>query len=102
MQDSSFITWTEPGTCRLEIAVATNARRTEAAGWHDGALRVRLAARPVDGAANEALRQWLASELGIAPSRVKLLRGQTSRRKQFVVNADRDAVERWIAGLPAA
>ena len=47
----------------LDLSVSPNAKRTELVGWHDGALRVRLSAPPVDGAANEALRKWLASEL---------------------------------------
>lgn len=102
MDPCPFVTWPGPGTCRLEIAVVTNARRTEAAGLHDGALRVRLAARPIDGAANDALRRWLAGALGIAPSRVRLLRGETSRRKQWEVEADRSVVEAWLRSLPAA
>lgn len=95
-----FVTWLETGGCRLDIAVVTNARRTEAAGLHDGALRVRLAARPVEGAANEALRQWLAEGLHVAAGRVRLLRGQTARRKQFEVQAERPVIEAWLQGLP--
>lgn len=94
-----FVNWLEDG-CRLDITVVTNARRSEAAGLHDGSLRVRLAARPIDGAANEALRQWLAETLQIAPSRVTLLRGQTSKRKQWQVQASRVAIEAWLSQLP--
>jgi len=54
----------------------------------------------VDGAANEALRQWLAETLQIAPSRVTLLRGQTSRRKQWQVQASRAVIEAWLSQLP--
>jgi uncharacterized protein YggU (UPF0235/DUF167 family) len=49
----------------------------------DGALRARVAARPVDGAANEALRRLLAAALDIAPSRVTLASGAASRTKQI-------------------
>lgn len=94
-----FVTWL-PAGCRLDIAVVTNARKTEPAGLHDGALRVRLAARPVDGAANEALRQWLSNELAIAPSRIQLLRGHTSRRKLWEIDAARQVIEDWLARLP--
>lgn len=94
-----FVTWLDEG-CRLDISVVTNARRSEAAGLHDGSLRVRLAARPIDGAANEALRQWLAETLQIAPSRITLLRGQTSRRKQWQVLASRAVIEAWLSQLP--
>jgi uncharacterized protein len=47
----------------LDISVSPNAKKTELVGWHDGALRVRLSAPPVDGAANEVLRRWLSEQL---------------------------------------
>lgn len=94
-----FVSWQDQG-CRLDINVVTHAKRSEAAGLHNGSLRVRLAARPIDGAANEALRRWLADSLQIAPSRIQLLRGQTSRRKQLAVQAPREQIEAWLAQLP--
>lgn len=48
---------------------------------HDGAIKIRLAAPPVDGAANAALIEFVAERLGVAKSRVKLLSGASSRRK---------------------
>lgn len=84
----------------LDTSVSPNAPRTEVTGWHDGALRVRLAAPPVDGAANDALRKWLAQQLGLTQSQVELVRGQTSRRKQWALDIDEAAACRWLAGLP--
>lgn len=85
----------------LDISVSPNAPRTEVTGWHDGALRLRLAAPPVDGAANEALRKWLAHQLGVPQSQVELLRGQTSRRKQWAIDIDEASACRWLATQPA-
>ena len=85
----------------LDVSVSPNAPRTEVVGWHDGALRLRLAAPPVDGAANDTLRKWLAQQLDIPQSQVELLRGQTSRRKQWALDTDEAAVCRWLASLPA-
>lgn len=85
----------------LDISVSPNAPRTEVTGWHDGALRLRLAAPPVDGAANDALRKWLAQQLGLPQSQVELLRGQTSRRKQWALSADEASVCRWLNSLSA-
>ena len=85
----------------LDTSVSPNAPRTEVTGWHDGALRLRLAAPPVDGAANDALRKWLAQQLGLPQSQVELLRGQTSRRKQWALDIDEAAVCLWLASLPA-
>lgn len=47
----------------------------------DGALKVRVAAPPVDGAANESLTRLIAEALGIARSRVRLVAGAANRRK---------------------
>ena len=81
----------------LDLSVSPNAKRTELAGWHDGALRVRLSAPPVDGAANEALRKWLAGELGVPQARVTLLRGASGRRKQWAIDATEADVSAWLA-----
>ena len=73
-----------------------NARRTGSDGLHDGALRVRLLASPVEGQANEALIAWLASELGLPKRAVTLLKGQTSRRKQLLLAAPMSRVAPWL------
>ncbi len=51
------------------------------AGMHDGCVKVRLAAPPVDGAANAALVEFIAERVGVAKSRVRIVSGETSRRK---------------------
>ncbi len=72
--------------CVVLVSVQPGARRSELAGLHDGTLRVRVAAPALEGRANEALRVWLAEGLRCAPSRVRLLRGDKSRRKQLLVD----------------
>jgi uncharacterized protein (TIGR00251 family) len=81
----------------LDISVSPNARRTAADGLHDGALRVRLAAPPVDGKANAQLLGWLADELGCPKRAVTLLRGDTSRRKQVRLDLPEAVVAAWLA-----
>ena len=90
--------------CVLDISVQPNARRTAADGLHDGALRVRLAAPPVDGKANAQLLGWLAGELGCPKRAITLLRGESSRRKQVQVELPEAVVAAWLAKgvLPAA
>lgn len=67
------------------------------AGMHDGCVKVRLAAPPVDGAANAALVEFVAERLGLAKSRVRIVSGQTSRRK--VVEVDGVSAEQLAAAL---
>lgn len=87
------------GALRLAVAVVPNARRTTADGLHDGALRVRLAAPPVDGKANEQLVAWAADTLGLPRRAVQLARGSASRRKVLAIDSDTDTVVRWLNGL---
>lgn len=61
--------------------VQPRASRTELAGVHGTALKVRLHAPPVDGAANEELVKFLAESLGVARRAVRIVSGQTSRSK---------------------
>lgn len=84
------------------MAVTPNAPRTRADGLHDGCLRVRLAAPPVDGKANAALVSWLASELGLPRRAVQVLRGDSARRKQISIDAEAQAVAQWLARVLAA
>lgn len=83
-------------SCVLAVAVTPNARVTEVVGLHDGALRVKLAAPPVDGKANAALTAWLAAELGLAKRAVRLRRGETARHKQVEIDAPLAAVQAWL------
>ena len=66
---------------RIDIYVQPRASRTMLAGTHDGCVKIRLAAPPVDGAANAALIEFVAERLGIAKSCVRVVAGHSSRRK---------------------
>ncbi len=69
----------------LCLHVQPGARKTEIAGLHGEALKIRLAAPPVDGKANASLIEFLARQLGVAKSAVELLSGATSRAKRVRV-----------------
>ncbi|MDO8418424.1 MAG: DUF167 domain-containing protein [Rubrivivax sp.] len=90
------------GGSLLRVAVVPNARRTGADGLHDGALRVRLAAQPVEGQANARLLAWLAEELGCAKRAVRLQRGDTARRKVVEIDLPDSTVADWLARVVGA
>ncbi|AXS81137.1 DUF167 domain-containing protein [Dechloromonas sp. HYN0024] len=69
------------GRITLTLHIQPGAKKTEFAGLHGDALKIRLAAPPVDGKANEALIRFVADTLKLAKSAVSLKSGQTSRRK---------------------
>ncbi len=66
---------------RLSVRVQPRASRSEVVGEHDGALKVRLAAPPVEGEANRELVRFLGKLLGVAPSRVSVVAGATGKSK---------------------
>jgi hypothetical protein len=69
-------------SARITVRLQPRASRDEVLGWNEeGALRVRVKAPPVDGAANAALIQLLAKQLGTAKSNVSLVSGATARNK---------------------
>jgi uncharacterized protein (TIGR00251 family) len=91
----SYLRLEKTGAVIVDIHVIPNASRTQADGLHDGALRVRLHAPPVDGKANLALVAWLASTVDVAKSQVEVIRGQTSKRKQLRVSASVATSAQW-------
>ena len=70
----------------LRLHVQPGAKQTEIAGLHGDALKIRLAAPPVDGKANACLIEFIARQLGVAKSAVELLSGETSRSKRLRVD----------------
>lgn len=77
---------------RLKIRAIPNAKRTEIVEiLDDGTLRIRLAAPPVDGKANEALAEFLAETLGLRKSAVALAKGGKSRDKVWEISGMTEA-----------
>jgi hypothetical protein len=81
-------TWLRPDGDGVLVFVhlQPGARRTAAAGLHGGRLKVAVAAPPLDGRANEALARWIAGQLDLPPSRVRLVAGARSRDKTLRVD----------------
>ncbi|MDE3019325.1 MAG: YggU family protein [Nitrospirota bacterium] len=65
----------------LTLHVQPGAKKTEYMGLHGDALKVRVAAPPVEGAANEALCSWLAGLFKVPQKAITIQAGQTGRRK---------------------
>ncbi|MFN8482218.1 MAG: DUF167 family protein [Anaerolineae bacterium] len=70
---------------RFQVYVQPRASRTEIAGLHGDALRVRLTAPPVEGQANAALIAFLAGYLKLPRSRIAIVSGETARTKSVEI-----------------
>ena len=87
------------GRITLTLHIQPGAKKTECAGLHGEALKIRLAAPPVDGKANEALLRYVAERLSLPKSAVTLKSGQTSRHKVLELSGARpDTVAALLAG----
>jgi uncharacterized protein (TIGR00251 family) len=85
-------------TTRLKLRVSPGSRRPGIAGRHGDAWKVRVAAPPEDGRANEAVLRLLAETLDVPRSSVALVSGQTSRNKIVVLHGVEQAqTERLLA-----
>ena len=75
--------WLRPTAAGVSLLlhVQPGAKRTEVVGAHGDALKLRLAAPPVDGRANACLLDYLAATLGIPSRSLRLLSGETSRAR---------------------
>ncbi|HZX94641.1 MAG TPA: DUF167 family protein [Myxococcales bacterium] len=82
----------------LTIHVQPGARRSEVQGLHAGAIKIRISARAVEGAANDALLELVASGLQVPRRRCVLVSGETSRQKRVRIQApDRAHAERVLS-----
>lgn len=73
----------------LTLHIQPGARRTEIAGLHDGALKIRIAAPPVEGQANAKLLDLLKNIFDVPSSRVILRQGSSGRRKVVEIHGSR-------------
>jgi uncharacterized protein (TIGR00251 family) len=82
----------------LTVHAQPGAKRTAIQGTHAGAIKIRIAARAIGGAANEALIEFLADVLQVPQRRCVLVSGQTSRQKRIRIESpDRAHAERILA-----
>lgn len=73
------------GSITFSVRVIPRASQSEIVGEHDGSLKIRLAAPPVDGAANAELIRLLARKFNVSKSDVAVIGGETSKKKRIKI-----------------
>lgn len=82
--NNSDLPWQQEGTALLlRVLVQPRASRTRCCGIHAGELKLQLTSPPVDGAANDCCREFLAKQLKLPKSAVTIVQGETSRHKRL-------------------
>jgi uncharacterized protein len=69
----------------LDVRVIPRAKKNEVAGMRDGAVLLRVAAPPVEGAANEAVIDLLSSVLHIPRKQIEIVSGERGRQKRVAI-----------------
>lgn len=85
------------GSLSLFVHAQPGAKRTEVAGLHGDALKIRVAAPALEDRANDALIEFIAKKLAIAKRDVALASGAKSREKRFEIRADVTNLDRLVA-----
>jgi len=75
------------GSVTLTVRVIPRASKTEIAGEHNGALKIKIKSPPVDGAANDELIRFLSKTLQVSHSSIRIVSGRTSRTKRISIDA---------------
>jgi uncharacterized protein (TIGR00251 family) len=85
------------GSVCLWVHAQPGAKRTEVAGLHGDALKIRVAAPALEDRANDALIEFIAQQLGIGKRHVALVSGAKSREKRFEIRAPAADLNRLVA-----
>jgi len=93
----------ENGAVTFPVRLIPRSSKSEVVGEHDGALKIRISAPPVDGAANGELIRVLAKHFGVAKSSVEIVAGHTSKTKRIRINSvTAEKARKLIGGEPVS
>ena len=81
----------------LTLHIQPGAKRSELAGLHGEALKIRLAAPPIEGRANEALLKFIANLFDVPVRQVELKQGEQSRHKVVAITGSKVAPESLLS-----
>lgn len=73
------------GSAVFSIRVKPGGKKNEIIGVHDGALKLSVTAPPIEGKANRAVTKFISKLLGVSPSRVGIVSGESSRTKRVKI-----------------
>jgi len=83
----------------IDILVQPRASKSEISGVHEGMLRIRIAAPPVDGAANDAVKLLLSKRFNVRRNEIQIVSGASSRRKRVLVRGLGVETAKGVLGL---
>lgn len=86
----------------LQVHVTAGSRTTKVGGLVQDALRVKVSARAIDGAANEAVKKAVSAAFGVPERHVDIVRGLTSRRKMLLLEGNSTTLQERFDALASS
>lgn len=83
----------------LSVKVVPKSHRSQVVGWAENELKIKLAAVPEKGEANQELIRTLSKELHIPQSSISIVQGETSRHKKVLLQGADHFVEDWLRNI---
>ncbi|HEU0051312.1 MAG TPA: DUF167 domain-containing protein [Patescibacteria group bacterium] len=80
----------------LSVHLIPNARQNEIIGWVQGALKIKIAAPPIEGRANKALIEFLAEVFDLAPSEIEIEKGASSKYKRINIPLTKEDIDAFL------
>jgi len=84
---------------RLTVQIRPGAKSSAVVGRVGETVKIAIAAPPIEGRANDALIKFLANDLGLAQSRIHILRGTSSRLKTLDIDAAPEVLQEWLSRI---
>lgn len=81
----------------LQVYIQPGAKKNEIVGLHNGALKIKIKAPPVDGKANETLIDFLADFFGVPKKRLEIISGEKSRNKKISISGEDQKIKKVLA-----
>lgn len=88
----------QPSQIILMVYIQPGAKKSCICGEHNGQLKIKIAAPPVDGKANAELIEFLSKEIGCAKSSIAIVSGENSRTKKIAIDnlTVEDKIKKWL------
>lgn len=70
----------------IQVQIQPGSSKDQIIGLHNGRLKIKISAPPVDGKANQNLIEFIAKALGVSKSKIEIVKGRTSKLKTLKIS----------------
>jgi len=70
----------------IQVQIQPGSSKDQIIGLHNGRLKIKISAPPIDGKANQNLIEFIAKALGVSKSKIEIVKGRTSKLKTLKIS----------------